>query len=201
MELGATICSPSAPQCLLCPLCSLCRARAQGLTDRIPPPRRRAAVKAIDMVVAAVTCSGSLLFTQRPPRGLWAGLWELPNEPLAGKEDHATARDRLLARLPIACEVEPTPLPPVTRTLTHRRITFHIYRATASPAAPAGPARVTAAPRGDRTPITAPAPAGRTPTPTTPANTYRWLTPQDLPAIGLSRACQAILEQIRFFDR
>src|SRR5262249_6632238 len=36
MELGATVCTPRAPSCLLCPLSADCRARAEGLQDAVP---------------------------------------------------------------------------------------------------------------------------------------------------------------------
>src|SRR5688572_12852451 len=36
MDLGATICTPRAPRCLLCPLSALCQARAQGRQDELP---------------------------------------------------------------------------------------------------------------------------------------------------------------------
>src|SRR5690606_19596966 len=43
MELGATVCTPLSPACLLCPLQALCRARAQGREHELPrmPARRR----------------------------------------------------------------------------------------------------------------------------------------------------------------
>jgi A/G-specific adenine glycosylase len=183
MELGATICTPGSPQCLLCPLLRVCKAQAEGLTDCIPPPRQRTAVKEIQMVVAAVAFNGELLFVQRPQKGLWGGLWELPTEPLEPGEKKRAARDRLLEQLPVICEVESKPLPPVTRTLTHRRITFHIYRASRS-RQPDVTSNALVEPSGDRA---------------DPASgTYRWLSPQHISSIGLSRACQAILEQLHF---
>src|SRR5271169_1659919 len=41
MELGATICTPRSPQCLLCPVSEFCQARKQGLTDLIPEKRKK----------------------------------------------------------------------------------------------------------------------------------------------------------------
>lgn len=128
MELGATICSPQSPQCLLCPLMKCCEASNRGLTQEIPPPRRRAKITAIEIVVAAIAHEGRLLFMQRPQKGLWAGLWELPTEPIAHKENYEPARGRLLASLPFSCCIETQSLTPVTRILTHRHMTFHTYR-------------------------------------------------------------------------
>ena len=39
MELGALICTPRSPQCLLCPVRSHCDANAAGIADQIPPPK------------------------------------------------------------------------------------------------------------------------------------------------------------------
>src|ERR1700749_1303229 len=41
MELGAMICTPKSPQCLICPVAGFCRARHQGLTDVIPEKRKK----------------------------------------------------------------------------------------------------------------------------------------------------------------
>ena len=52
MELGATVCTPRAPACPVCPLNRLCRARARGLQGSIPPPRRRPARRPVRLEVA-----------------------------------------------------------------------------------------------------------------------------------------------------
>ena len=126
MELGATICSPTSPQCLRCPLRSICMANQRGLVDKIPPPRVRTRLKSVEVVVAAIQSDGKLLFVQRPPKGLWAGLWELPSEELAPGEPHTSALGRLKRRVGMRLQFD-RPLPPIERTLTHRRFIFHTY--------------------------------------------------------------------------
>lgn len=78
MELGATICSPKAPQCHQCPLSSLCRAHQKGHELRYPKLPKRAASIARS-VYAFVLQSGPRLWVgRRVGGGANSGLWELP---------------------------------------------------------------------------------------------------------------------------
>jgi hypothetical protein len=67
---------------------------------------------------------------QRPMKGLWAGLWELPSEPVAAGETIEAARARLRERLPVGLRLGTREKGCVTRQLTHRTVTFHVYRGT-----------------------------------------------------------------------
>lgn len=81
MELGATVCLPRNPQCLLCPWRDFCRARAEGIQAELPiKGRRREPVKlAVALVVAQR--GGSVLLRQRgPAEKRLAGFWELPEK-------------------------------------------------------------------------------------------------------------------------
>jgi A/G-specific adenine glycosylase len=89
MELGATVCLPKNPQCLLCPLREHCLARAQGIEDQLPLlPRRREAVK-LSVVLCLVERQGRVLMRQRgagEPR--LAGFWELPEARFLPAAEH-----------------------------------------------------------------------------------------------------------------
>jgi A/G-specific adenine glycosylase len=50
MELGATICTPRSPQCLLCPVAKFCRARKLGIQELIPEKRKKRAT--VDVLLA-----------------------------------------------------------------------------------------------------------------------------------------------------
>ncbi len=79
MEVGATICAPRAPRCLLCPLAEGCRARELGDPERFPPARKRRAPERVHRVVAWVERDGRHLLFRRPDgEELLAGTWELP---------------------------------------------------------------------------------------------------------------------------
>jgi A/G-specific adenine glycosylase len=73
MELGATLCTPRAPQCLLCPLRRWCLAPGEGETT--PKPRR----KRVRMSRGWIARGGKLFLVQRPADAAkMAGMWELP---------------------------------------------------------------------------------------------------------------------------
>ena len=79
MDLGATVCLPRQPNCLLCPVQSLCGARAQGATDRFPVKTRklRRSAQALWLLLARRD-DGAVWLEKRPARGIWAGLYGLP---------------------------------------------------------------------------------------------------------------------------
>jgi A/G-specific adenine glycosylase len=54
MELGATLCTPQAPQCLRCPLAEFCRAQQLGLQDVIPEKRKKRATREITLAAAVL---------------------------------------------------------------------------------------------------------------------------------------------------
>ncbi len=78
MDIGATVCLPRAPRCVTCPLRTLCVAHAQGRPQAYPlraPRRPRGARMSIWLWLQS---AGQLWLVQRPARGIWAGLWSLP---------------------------------------------------------------------------------------------------------------------------
>lgn len=79
MDLGSMICTRSRPACSECPLKETCRAHAQGEQERYPgkKPRKALPVKQVELVVAQ-NSGGLVLLEQRPPSGIWGGLWSLP---------------------------------------------------------------------------------------------------------------------------
>ncbi len=79
MELGATVCLPSAPKCEQCPLWRLCSASLQRITERVPAPRPRPErIAEFHSVVIVRDSRGRLLVEQRPRTGLWAAMWQAP---------------------------------------------------------------------------------------------------------------------------
>jgi A/G-specific adenine glycosylase len=79
MELGATVCLPKQPQCLLCPVAEHCEARRTGRQREFPIKRKRVSPVLVDKELLIVTKQRRILFWQRPAdsRRL-AGFWELP---------------------------------------------------------------------------------------------------------------------------
>jgi A/G-specific adenine glycosylase len=85
MDLGAMICVPRNPHCLICPLGRICKARQAGTQEQRPvlkPKKRRPHF----FQVAAVIVKGDrLLIAKRPSRGLLGGMWEFPNGRVVAK--------------------------------------------------------------------------------------------------------------------
>ncbi len=78
MDLGATICLARAPLCLLCPVCDLCRAARAGTQDRYPVKTRRTSRGRREHIWLELRRQGRVWLVQREARGIWAGLWSLP---------------------------------------------------------------------------------------------------------------------------
>ncbi|MEY6432668.1 A/G-specific adenine glycosylase [Thioalkalicoccus limnaeus] len=95
MDLGATVCTRSAPACDLCPLADRCRARLLGqpTTFPMPKPRRSRPGRSCQLLVIRDP-GGRILLERRPPIGLWGGLWSLP-EAEPGVDPDLWCRTRL----------------------------------------------------------------------------------------------------------
>ncbi|GMR15944.1 MAG: A/G-specific adenine glycosylase [Gammaproteobacteria bacterium] len=78
MDLGATACARK-PTCSACPVTDLCVSYQQGNVTGYPTPKKRKSlpVKTTHMLVLH-NKDGHILLQQRPPSGIWGGLWSLP---------------------------------------------------------------------------------------------------------------------------
>ena len=78
MDLGATICVPRAPRCLLCPVHDLCAARQLGVQDQRPVRPARRAVPHRVQLAAVIAKGDKVLLEQRAEGALLGGLWAFP---------------------------------------------------------------------------------------------------------------------------
>jgi A/G-specific adenine glycosylase len=143
MELGATLCSPRAPQCLLCPVAQFCRARQLGLADRLPEKRKKRAVEEVTLAAAVFLDPRGSTFLL-PPSGattrhptnneiapLVSKMWHFPTVRV--RENPAGELQRLLAELFPAVSKNGFPLEPLSKahhTVTYRKITLLPFRVT-----------------------------------------------------------------------
>jgi len=136
MELGATVCSPRSPKCLLCPWQALCRARELGRQEAYPAPKPRKAIPHYDVAAAVTlrdtpTAAGTeVLVAQRRQDDMLGGLWEFPG----GKREAAESLPQALYRelceeMDIEIEVG-EPLTTVKHAYTHFRITLYAFICT-----------------------------------------------------------------------
>lgn len=129
MELGATICRPKNPACLLCPLHAPCLARQRGLQHERPVVKKRAATPHYDVAAGIIRHNGRILIAQRPADKLLGSLWEFPG----GKADPGEALPDCLQRelreeLAIEVQVGEQVLT-LHHAFTHFRITLHVFLA------------------------------------------------------------------------
>lgn len=80
MELGALICTPGNPACLLCPVQQHCQAFSAGVQAELPIKTQKKNTRDIPIVASVVMNEeGKFLIHKRPSTGLLANLWEFPN--------------------------------------------------------------------------------------------------------------------------
>ena len=117
MDLGATVCSRSQPSCNQCPLASSCAAAKQGNPEAYPgkKPKKEKPVKATTMLVVRAQ-TGQVLLHQRPPSGIWGGLWSLPESHPSELESNIST---LLATLAPAKIANQASLPSFRHTFSH----------------------------------------------------------------------------------
>jgi A/G-specific adenine glycosylase len=78
MDLGATVCTRTAPKCAACPLARTCMARRSGRVGQFPAARRRRAAPLRRAWALLALHEGRVLLQRRAPAGVWGGLHSLP---------------------------------------------------------------------------------------------------------------------------
>jgi A/G-specific adenine glycosylase len=128
MELGALVCTPTAPRCLVCPVRERCAAFAQGRAESIPrrnPPPALTEVRELALIIER---AGEFLLVQRLAMGRWANLWEFPRVECLPDESLDEAAQRAAALVGIAVD-STAPFTVVKHGVTRFRITLHAHRA------------------------------------------------------------------------
>ncbi|MEM9657392.1 MAG: A/G-specific adenine glycosylase [Planctomycetota bacterium] len=131
MELGSLVCTPSSPDCDVCPAAACCVARQLGAQDQIPTVGRKSRFVALREAAVVVRKKGALLVRQCPEGERWAGLWDFPRFGVQS-EAPATLREELIdkVRRQTGVAVEPGPLLKTIRHgVTRFRITLECYAA------------------------------------------------------------------------
>jgi A/G-specific adenine glycosylase len=119
MELGALICTPRSPQCLICPVRSHCEALAAGIAERIPARRKKPPLPLLRRKTFCIQHGKLWLIEQRPAAGRWGGMWQFITVP---------------ADTPIALPLRtttPKVIGGICHALTHRRYEFEVFHCRA----------------------------------------------------------------------
>jgi A/G-specific adenine glycosylase len=141
MELGATICTPRSPQCLLCPVAEFCKARKQGLTDAIPEKRnKRETVEIVLAALVLVDPEGRTLLlpppksklnsvTTRDVAALLSRMWHFPTIHVksdAAKELEIYVRKSIFAGAKLPAKLQS--MRKARHAVTYRQITLFPMR-------------------------------------------------------------------------
>ncbi|GAB4416833.1 MAG: A/G-specific adenine glycosylase [Anaerolineales bacterium] len=126
MDLGATICTPKNPRCLLCPLREDCQAQANGTQAERPVLKPKKVVPHHVHAAGVIVQASKVLLAQRPRGGLLGGMWEFPNgrvetEPASALESVLETEYKLKVRQGEA-------LGEVRHAYTHFKITEYVFR-------------------------------------------------------------------------
>lgn len=117
MDLGATVCTRSRPNCGVCPVGGDCLALRQGRQNKLPEPRPRKALPERETVMLLLLRQGEIFLERRPPAGIWGGMWSFPE--IAPDDD---PRQACLARFGFEAGLLEC-LPAMRHTFTH----FHLH--------------------------------------------------------------------------
>jgi A/G-specific adenine glycosylase len=133
MELGATVCTPRNPSCLICPVRAPCEAFARGIQERVPAPKKAKATPLLERVVLCLRWRDRYLIEQRPAKGRWASMWQFKTVKRS-HDDVSAGKVRKWVGFRTSA---PRELCVVRHALTHRRYRFDTYIAEVLDGAPA----------------------------------------------------------------
>ncbi|MFC0471214.1 A/G-specific adenine glycosylase [Halalkalibacter kiskunsagensis] len=133
MELGALICTPTSPGCLLCPVREHCRAYEKGIQTELPVKSKKK--KQTSKLMAAVVIRNDrdeVLIERRPSTGLLARLWQFPNfETSITDNQSSVLKGKLLNDYDIDAEIQ-EPIHKVEHIFSHLIWNISVYETIVS---------------------------------------------------------------------
>jgi A/G-specific adenine glycosylase len=121
MDLGATLCRRSKPQCDHCPLEVNCQAKQRELVSQLPTPRPKKALGQQKKFMLILESDEGFYIEKRPSKGIWGGLWAFPLiDEAQGVEEWFRARGVAGERL--------NWMAPRSHTFTHFKLNYQPIR-------------------------------------------------------------------------
>ena len=131
MELGATICTPSSPDCINCPVEAACVAKKEGTIAELPYKEKRTKVKELHLHYLVLKANEKLLIRHRQQKGFWHKLWDFP----CLESNNSLSADQLAAefrQISSSASLELQNLQhsvSLNHLLSHRKLNVHFYLA------------------------------------------------------------------------
>ena len=137
MDLGATVCLPRKPHCLVCPVQAECQAKAQGEPEKFPVKTRKLKRSSEALwLLLALNKKGEVWLEKRPASGIWASLYSLP---VYGSEDALRAALSPTLQKAAASGTKAlnwAVLPAFKHVLTHKDLHCHVVKLQVANGAP-----------------------------------------------------------------
>jgi len=136
MELGSEICTPRSPQCMNCPVISICQAHRDNAVEQIPRPAKRMNYEDTNEVAVIIRHRGRVLLRQCQPGERWAGLWDFPRFAAPPGNKNGALLQQIAARTRELTGVHVGPTShflTIKHGVTRFRITLDCYETTLSP--------------------------------------------------------------------
>lgn len=127
MDLGSAICTPRTPACLICPLTTLCEARALGVQEERPVLEAKPVVPHYLVTAAVIYRDQQVLIAQRPAKGLLGGLWEFPGGKVEPGETLPECLQREIQEELGVNILVGDPLGVYQHGYTHFKVTLHAF--------------------------------------------------------------------------
>lgn len=121
MELGALVCVPFQPRCLLCPVKPFCEGYRLGIQNSIPKTRSKQTPKRVSIAILVLEKGGRILLTSGGKPPFIPGEWGLPCKSIS-KEKSAARTASLLCRKILGRACPLSPLMPIRHSITRYRI-------------------------------------------------------------------------------
>jgi A/G-specific adenine glycosylase len=128
MELGATVCSPQNPSCLICPAARICTAYKTKSWASLPFRKNREKLEKIGRAALILRKNGRVLVEKQPGDARWGGLWMFP---------HADDRKTVLEKFGLSDKSAKHKLT-VLHGFTKYQVKLDVYESSGSLAMPAG---------------------------------------------------------------
>ncbi len=117
MDLGATLCTRTKPDCAACPVQTTCKGFADNTQAQYPQKKPKTKIPQREATFLIIeNRNGEILLRQRPPTGVWGGLWSLP------EMEKASEIETLMATFGFKLQAQ-TQLEPIRHTFSH----FHLH--------------------------------------------------------------------------
>lgn len=128
MDLGATLCTRSRPDCARCPLQARCVAHASGRTAELPVRKPKKTIPEKQAAMLVVLDGGQVLLEQRAPSGIWGGLMSLPEVDGHGARGEIDQQALSAKALAFGAVEEMEALLPLVHVFTHYKLHMAPFR-------------------------------------------------------------------------